>query len=92
MSDASDPGRGSETTALATRPRRRRGASAATYEFRTVTLGRDATRSDARRLLTEEAEYGRWELATSSLYVGGERRVMLRRRIIRARNTLGVFD
>ena len=88
MSDASDPGRGSETTALATRPRRRRGASAATYEFRTVTLGRDATRSDARRLLTEEAEYGHWELARSATYVGGRRRVWLRRRIMRVTSTL----
>ncbi len=87
MSDASDPGRGSETTALATRPRRRRGASAATYEFRTVTLGRDATRSDARRLLTEEAEYGRWELARTRLYLGGKKVYTLRRRIIRVERT-----
>ena len=87
MSDASDPGRGSETTALATRPRRRRGASAATYEFRTVTLGRDATRSDARRLLTEEAEYGRWELARTRLYLGGKKVYTPRRRIIRVERT-----
>ena len=62
------------------------------YEDRTVSIARDVSRHDAARMLTEEAEYGRWELATSSLYVGGERRVMLRRRIIRARNTLGAFD
>ena len=62
------------------------------YEYRTVSIARDVSRHDAARMLTEEAEYGRWELPTSSLYVGGERRVMLRRRIIRARNTLRAFD
>ena len=62
------------------------------YEYRTVSIARDVSRHDAARMLTAEAEYGRWELATSSLYVGGERRVMLRRRIIRARNTLRAFD
>lgn len=58
------------------------------YEYRTLTLGRSTSRNDARRLLTEEAEYGRWELARSSLYAGGERKVLLRRKIIRVRSTL----
>ncbi|MBD8077647.1 DUF5703 family protein [Cellulosimicrobium arenosum] len=58
------------------------------YEYRVVTIGRTTSRSDARRLLTDEAEYGRWELARTLLYVGGERRVWLRRKIIRVRSTL----
>ena len=58
------------------------------YEYRLLTLGRSTSRNDARRLLTEEAEYGRWELARSSLYAGGERKVLLRRKIIRVRSTL----
>lgn len=62
------------------------------YEYRTLSIGRDVSRSDASRMLTEEAEYGRWELASTSLYVGGERRVMLRRRIIRARSTFVPSD
>ena len=52
-----------------------------------MTLGRDATRSDARRLLTEEAEYGRWELARTRLYLGGKKVYTLRRRIIRVERT-----
>lgn len=62
------------------------------YEYRAVSISRDVSRSDATRMLAEEAEYGRWELATTSLYVGGERRVTLRRRVIRARSTLGAFE
>ena len=58
------------------------------YEYRTLTIGRSTSRNDARRLLTEEAEYGRWELARTSLYAGGERKVVLRRKIIRVRSTL----
>lgn len=58
------------------------------YEYRVLTLPRSTSRGDARRMLTEEAEYGRWELARSSLFVGGERKVWLRRKIIRVRSTL----
>lgn len=58
------------------------------YEYRVLTIPRTTSRSDARRLLTDEAEYGRWELARTSLYAGGDRRVWLRRKIIRVRSTL----
>lgn len=58
------------------------------YEFRIVTLPRSTSRIDACRLLTDEAEYGRWELARTRLYAGGERRVWLRRKIIRVESTL----
>lgn len=62
--------------------------SRAQYEFRVVALGRDISRSDARKMLTDEAEYGRWELARTQLYIGGARRVWLRRRIMRVSSTL----
>jgi len=61
------------------------------YEYRVLTIPRSTSRNDARRLLTDEAEYGRWELARTLLYSGGERKVWLRRRIIRVRSTLGAF-
>lgn len=60
------------------------------YEYRVVTIPRTTSRGDARRLLTEQAEYGRWELARTLLYTGGDRKVWLRRRIIRVRSTLGL--
>lgn len=68
---------------LSTRPPR-----ASHYEYREVRLPRYTSPTDATKLLTEAAEYGRWELARTSLYLGGERRVWLRRRIIPVRSTL----
>ena len=58
------------------------------YEYRVLTIPRGTTHNDARRLLTDEAEYGRWELARTLLYAGGERKVWLRRKIIRVQSTL----
>jgi len=58
------------------------------YEYRVLRLPRSTSRNDARQLLTDEAEYGRWELARTRLYAGGERRVWLRRKIIRVSPTL----
>jgi hypothetical protein len=58
------------------------------YEYRQLTISRSTSGSDARQMLTDEAEYGRWELTRSRLYAGGERRVWLRRRIIRVQSTL----
>jgi hypothetical protein len=62
------------------------------YEYRVLTIPRSTSRNDARRLLTDEAEHGRWELARTLLFTGGERKVWLRRRIIRVRSTLGLVD
>lgn len=58
------------------------------YEYRTLTIPRTTSGNDARKMLTDEAEHGRWELARTRLYAGGERRVWLRRKIIRVRSTL----
>ncbi|MEX0913800.1 MAG: DUF5703 family protein [Demequina sp.] len=52
-----------------------------------VDINRDMTKGEARALLTEQAEYGQWELARSVRYMGGARRVWLRRRIIRVHRT-----
>ena len=57
------------------------------YEFRVLTFPRDVSRSDVRQAITDQAEYGHWELARSRLYLGGARKVWLRRRIIRVRRT-----
>jgi hypothetical protein len=41
------------------------------------------SRSDIRRALSAEAEYGQWELHRTRVYLGGRMRTWLRRRIIR---------
>ena len=57
------------------------------YEFRRLRLPRGTSRSAARQLLTEQAEYEHWELARLRLFPDGTRTIVLRRRIIRAVRT-----
>jgi|GEM_PF-283103 len=59
------------------------------YEYRQLTIPRSTSGSDARKMLADEAEYGRWELTRSRLYAGGERRVWLRRKVVRVHSTFG---
>ena len=59
----------------------------ADYDYQQLFLPRGTTRGDARRLLTEHAEYGHWELMTLRLYPDGSRRVWLRRRVMRVVRT-----
>jgi hypothetical protein len=76
------------TSRLAGRSRSEWAAEGGQYEYRVLTIPRSTNRNDARRLLTDEAEYGRWELARTRLFAGGDRKVWLRRKIIRVRSTL----
>ncbi len=57
------------------------------FEYRMFSMPRGTSRSEARKLLTEHAEYGRWELARVQISFGGARRIWLRRRIIRVERT-----
>ena len=58
------------------------------YEYRVLRIPAATTRNDARRMLTEQAELGHWELARTLMFAGGERQVWQRRKIIRERSTL----
>ena len=55
----------------------------ADWEYQHLYLPRGTSRGAARRLLTDHAEYGHWELDRLTLRRDGSRRVRLRRRIIR---------
>ncbi len=57
------------------------------WEYQNLVLPRGTTRNAARRLLTDHAEYGHWELARLRLFADGTRRVVLRRKVIRAVRT-----
>jgi hypothetical protein len=57
------------------------------YEWQQLYLPRGTTRGEARRLLTDHAEYGHWELARLRLFADGSRRVWLRRKVIRVVRT-----
>ncbi|WP_234998749.1 DUF5703 family protein [Demequina sp. NBRC 110057] len=68
-------------------PRRRRETAASRFEWRVVDIPSAITRAEARSILTEQAEYGRWELARSQKFIGGARRVWLKRRVMRVERT-----
>ena len=80
---------GNLTTGNRARASRRFVRMGGQYEVRMLTIPRSTSGSDARTMLADEAEYGRWELTRTRLYAGGERRVWLRRKVIRVRSTFG---
>ena len=55
----------------------------AEYSYLVLNLPRGVSRDVARRILTDHAEYGDWELAKMRLFADGSRKATLRRRIIR---------
>ena len=62
----------------------------AEYSYLVLYLPRGTSRDAARRILTDHAEYGHWELSRLRLYPDGSRKATLRRLIIRqARAQLG---
>ncbi|MPZ94547.1 MAG: hypothetical protein GEU96_06410 [Propionibacteriales bacterium] len=59
----------------------------ADYEFWRLVFPRTVARAAVREVLTDQAEYGGWELDRVRLFADGSRKVVLRRRIIRAIRT-----
>jgi hypothetical protein len=65
----------------------------AEYSYLLLYLPRGTSRDAARRILTDHAEYGNWELSRMRLYPDGSRKATLRRLIIRqARAQLGMIQ
>lgn len=60
----------------------------ADFEVQTLRLPHTASRNQIRRLLTEEAEYGHWELVRLRRYRDGSTTAWLRRKVIKVRSTL----
>jgi hypothetical protein len=59
----------------------------AEYSYLVLYLPRGTSRDAARRILTDHAEYGNWELSRMRLYPDGSRKATLRRMIIRQART-----
>ncbi|WP_420813417.1 DUF5703 family protein [Nocardioides albidus] len=57
------------------------------WEFERVTFDREFSRNTVAKLLVERAEHGGWELDRVQIGPDGRRRVVLRRKIIRAVRT-----
>jgi hypothetical protein len=60
----------------------------AEYSYKMLYLPRGTSRDAARRILTDHAEYGSWELSRLRLYPDGSRKATLRRMIIRQVRTM----
>jgi len=59
----------------------------AEYSYLVLYLPRGMPRDAARRIPTDHAEYGHWELARMMLNADGSRKATLRRQIIRPART-----
>ena len=59
----------------------------AEYSYLMLYLPRGTSRDAARRILTDHAEYGNWELSRLRLNPDGSRKATLRRLIIRQTRT-----
>ncbi|MHA7262285.1 DUF5703 family protein [Arthrobacter sp. TMN-37] len=57
------------------------------YEYLVLTVNAGEPVGAARKVLTEHAEYGKWELERSCIYLGGGRRYWLRRKVLRVERT-----
>ena len=68
-------------------PRRDTPTGSSHMQWRVVDIAPNITRQETAQLLSEQAEYGRWELARTLVYVGGARRVWLRRRSMTVERT-----
>lgn len=58
------------------------------YEEARVRIGYTVSKTAVRKLLTDRAEYGGWELVRLRRYPDGTRDVWIRRKIIRVQATL----
>ena len=57
------------------------------YEYLVLTVNAGEPLPAARQLVAEHAEYGKWELERSCIYMGGGRRYWLRRKVLRVERT-----
>ncbi len=68
-----------------------RGAPIRAFEYLLITVGPGESVPVAYQRLREHAEYGKWELERSTLYMGGERKYLMRRKVLRVERTLDIY-
>jgi hypothetical protein len=57
------------------------------FEYLVLTVSPVESLREARQRVTEHAEYGKWELTRTVIYIGGVRRYWLRRKVMRVART-----
>jgi hypothetical protein len=73
--------------ASATRPTQRPLGRGVEWEFERIWISREHSRNVVTKMLVDRAEHGGWELDRVRIAPDGTRRVILRRKIIRAVRT-----
>ncbi|ALV45015.1 hypothetical protein SAMN04489740_1464 [Arthrobacter alpinus] len=68
-----------------------RGAPIRQFEYLVITVSPGESVPGAYQRLREHAEYGKWELERSTLYMGGERKYLMRRKVLRVERTLDIY-
>lgn len=68
-----------------------RGSPLRQYEYLEITVTPGESVPTAYQRLREHAEYGKWELERSTLYMGGERKYLMRRKVLRVERTLDIY-
>lgn len=68
-----------------------RGAPLRQYEYLVITVASGESIPTAYQRVREHAEYGKWELERSTLYTGGDRKYLMRRKVLRVERTLDVY-
>ncbi len=68
-----------------------RGAPLRQYEYLEITVTPGESVPIAYQRLREHAEYGKWELERSTLYLGGQRKYVMRRKVLRVQRTLEIY-
>ena len=68
-----------------------RGAPLRQYEYLVITVSPGEHVPTAYQRLREHAAYGKWELERSTLFMGGARKYLMRRKVLRVERTLNVY-
>lgn len=68
-----------------------RGAPLRQFEYLEITVSPGESVPVAYQRLREHAEYGKWELSRSVLYLGGQRKYVMRRKVFRVERTLDIY-
>lgn len=61
------------------------------FEYLLITVPAGESVPGAYQRLREHAEYGKWELERSTLYMGGQRKYLMRRKVLRVERTLEIY-
>ena len=61
------------------------------FEYLLITVRADESIPGAYQRIREHAEYGKWELERSTLYMSGQRKYLMRRKVLRVERTLEVY-